>query len=110
MRKSWTQILDNKHISPRHVRNKWILNQTWWLTNMQSDNVNDNDNYNDKPIKSLLKGKGLLPPVGLARLDSEGELPPMSCIFSIFSVSVRPIIWFEIKSNMQSVHTKSVKI
>jgi hypothetical protein len=24
---------------------------------------------NDKPIKSLLKGKGLLPPVGLARLD-----------------------------------------
>jgi hypothetical protein len=29
-----------------------------------------NDNDNDKPIKSLLKGKGLLPPVGLARLDS----------------------------------------
>jgi hypothetical protein len=29
---------------------------------------NDNDKY--KPIKSLLKGKGLLPPVGLARLDS----------------------------------------
>jgi hypothetical protein len=28
------------------------------------------DNDNDKPIKSLLKGKGLLPPVGLARLDS----------------------------------------
>jgi hypothetical protein len=27
-------------------------------------------NGNDKPIKSLLKGKGLLPPVGLARLDS----------------------------------------
>jgi hypothetical protein len=27
-------------------------------------------NDNDKPIKSLLKGKGLLPPVGLARLDS----------------------------------------
>jgi hypothetical protein len=25
---------------------------------------------NDKPIKSLLKGKGLLPPVGLAQLDS----------------------------------------
>jgi hypothetical protein len=25
---------------------------------------------NDKPINSLLKGKGLLPPVGLARLDS----------------------------------------
>jgi hypothetical protein len=30
----------------------------------------DNDSDNDKPIKSLLKGKGLLPPVGLARLDS----------------------------------------
>jgi hypothetical protein len=28
------------------------------------------DNDNDKPIKSLLKGKGFLPPVGLARLDS----------------------------------------
>jgi hypothetical protein len=28
------------------------------------------DNDNDKPIKSLLKGKGLLPPIGLARLDS----------------------------------------
>jgi hypothetical protein len=27
-------------------------------------------NDNEKPIKSLLKGKGLLPPVGLARLDS----------------------------------------
>jgi hypothetical protein len=27
-------------------------------------------NDNDKPIKFLLKGKGLLPPVGLARLDS----------------------------------------
>jgi hypothetical protein len=27
----------------------------------------DNDNDNDKPIKSLLKSKGLLPPVGLAR-------------------------------------------
>jgi hypothetical protein len=25
---------------------------------------------NDKHIKSLLKGKGLLPPVGLDRLDS----------------------------------------
>jgi hypothetical protein len=31
--------------------------------------INGNDD-NDKPIKSLLKGKGLLPPVGLARLDS----------------------------------------
>jgi hypothetical protein len=31
---------------------------------------NDSDNDNDKPIKSLLKGKGLLPLVGLARLDS----------------------------------------
>jgi hypothetical protein len=30
----------------------------------------NNDNANDKPIKSLLKGKGLLPPLGLARLDS----------------------------------------
>jgi hypothetical protein len=28
------------------------------------------NNDNDKPIKSLLKGKGLLPPVGLARLVS----------------------------------------
>jgi hypothetical protein len=28
------------------------------------------DNDNDKPIKSLFKGKGLLPPVVLARLDS----------------------------------------
>jgi hypothetical protein len=37
------------------------------------------DNDNDKPIKTLLKGKGLLPPVGLARLDSQGELLPMSC-------------------------------
>jgi hypothetical protein len=27
-----------------------------------------NDKDNDKPIKSLLKGKGLLPPVGLARI------------------------------------------
>jgi hypothetical protein len=32
--------------------------------------VRDSDNDNDKPIKSLLKGKGVLPPVGLARLDS----------------------------------------
>jgi hypothetical protein len=30
----------------------------------------DNDNDNDKPIKSLLKGTGLLPLVGLAQLDS----------------------------------------
>jgi hypothetical protein len=30
----------------------------------------DNDNDKNKPIKSLLKGKSLLPPVGLARLDS----------------------------------------
>jgi hypothetical protein len=30
----------------------------------------DNDNDNDKHIKSLLKVKGLLPLVGLARLDS----------------------------------------
>jgi hypothetical protein len=35
-----------------------------------NNQVYDNDNDNDKPIKSLLKGKGLLPPVGLARLDS----------------------------------------
>jgi hypothetical protein len=28
------------------------------------------DNDNDKPIKSLLKGKGLLPPAGQARFDS----------------------------------------
>jgi hypothetical protein len=55
---------------------------------------------NDKPIKSLLKGKGLLPPVGLARLDSYGELLPMSCIFSIFSVGVRPIIWFTLPSTL----------
>jgi hypothetical protein len=32
--------------------------------------VYDNDDDNNKPIKSLLKGKGLLPLVGLARLDS----------------------------------------
>jgi hypothetical protein len=31
--------------------------------------TNDNNNDNDNPIESLLKGKGLLPPVGLARLD-----------------------------------------
>jgi hypothetical protein len=30
----------------------------------------DNDNDSGKPIKSHLKGKGLLLPVGLARLDS----------------------------------------
>jgi hypothetical protein len=42
------------------------------------DNDNENDNDNDKLIKSILKGKGLLPPVGLARLDSWGELLPMS--------------------------------
>jgi hypothetical protein len=34
----------------------------------------DNDNDNDKPIKSLMKGKGLLPPVGRAQLDSYVEL------------------------------------
>jgi exonuclease III len=33
-------------------------------------NINYLSNDNDKSIKSLLKGKGLLPPVGLARLDS----------------------------------------
>jgi hypothetical protein len=38
--------------------------------NARSSPTNYNDNDNDKPIKSLLKGKGLLPPVGLARLDS----------------------------------------
>jgi hypothetical protein len=58
----------------------------------------DNDNDNDKPIKSLLRGKGLLPPVGLARLDSYGELLPMSCNFSLLSVSVRPVIWFTLLS------------
>jgi hypothetical protein len=58
----------------------------------------DNDNY--KPIKSLLKGTDLLPPVGLARLDSQGELLPMSYIFSIFSVGVRPIIWSPLPSTL----------
>jgi hypothetical protein len=48
--------------------------QVFWISK-----VNYIDNDNDKPIKSLLKGKGLLPPVGLARLDSQGELLPMSC-------------------------------
>jgi hypothetical protein len=37
---------------------------------MQHRMLRYNDNDNDKPIKSLLKGKGLLPLVGLARLDS----------------------------------------
>jgi hypothetical protein len=37
---------------------------------MNDAGTEHNDNDNDKPIKSLLKGKGLLPPVGLARLDS----------------------------------------
>jgi hypothetical protein len=32
------------------------------------EGVEDNDN--DKPIKSLLKGKGLLPPIELGRLES----------------------------------------
>jgi hypothetical protein len=32
--------------------------------------IKSDDNDNEKPIKSLLKGKGLLPAVGLARLDS----------------------------------------
>jgi hypothetical protein len=51
-------------------------------------NDNDNDNDNDTAIKSLLKGKGLLPPVGLARLNSQGELLPMSfCIYFIPSIS-----------------------
>jgi hypothetical protein len=31
--------------------------------------INFGFNDNDKPFKSLLKGKGLLPPVGLARFD-----------------------------------------
>jgi hypothetical protein len=44
----------------------------------ESQNSSFYDNDNDKPIKTLLKGKGLLPPVGLARLDSYGELLPMS--------------------------------
>jgi hypothetical protein len=35
---------------------------------------------NDKPIKSLLKG--LLTVVGLARLDSQGELLPMSMLYT----------------------------
>jgi hypothetical protein len=60
----------------------------------------DNDNDNDKPIKCLLKGKGLLPLVGLAWLDSYGELLPMSCIFSIFSVGVRLIIWFTLSPTL----------
>jgi hypothetical protein len=43
-------------------------------TAIDADMMLNNDSDNDKPIKSLLKGKGLLPPVGLARLDSWGEL------------------------------------
>jgi hypothetical protein len=45
--------------------------------------LNDNDNGSDKLIKSLLKGKGLLPPVGLARLNSQDELLPMSSDLSV---------------------------
>jgi hypothetical protein len=37
---------------------------------LYTGNITSDDNDNDKPIKSLFKGKGLLPPVGLARLDS----------------------------------------
>jgi hypothetical protein len=37
--------------------------------NNQLQYNNNNDYDKDKPFKSPLKGKGLLPPVGLARLD-----------------------------------------
>jgi hypothetical protein len=47
---------------PQYLEYYW----TYLLVILSYD---DNDNDNDKPIKSLLKGKGLLPPVGLARLD-----------------------------------------
>jgi hypothetical protein len=45
------------------------MDGTWQLTGI-SGSMKYKYNDNDKPIKSLLKGKGLLPPVGLARLDS----------------------------------------
>jgi hypothetical protein len=50
----------------------------------------DNDNDNDKPIKSLLKGKGLLPPVGLARLDSQKN---NACLFPT-NINVKEISLF----------------
>jgi hypothetical protein len=52
-------------------KNKAIsLLGAWMKDTLNYTLDNDNGNDNDKPIKSLLKGKVLLPPVGLTRLDS----------------------------------------
>jgi phosphoserine phosphatase len=47
---------------------QWLVNFT--LQFFEIDPFCSLNNDNDNPIKSLLKGKGLLPPVGLAWLDS----------------------------------------
>jgi hypothetical protein len=61
------------------MREDWIFMYSFNLQAIETGvKLKTHDNDNDKPIKSLLKGKGLLPPVGLARLDSQGELLPMS--------------------------------
>jgi hypothetical protein len=53
-----------------HVEYKNTTYNEHWRIVKEICFLSDNDNDNDKPIKSLLKGKGLLPLVGLARLDS----------------------------------------
>jgi hypothetical protein len=52
---------------PTFVRKLELIFHCYMITRMV---LLYSDNDNDKPIKFLLKGKGLLPPVGLARLDS----------------------------------------
>jgi hypothetical protein len=47
----------------------WVRILTY-MDPLRDPRYDNDDNDNDKPIKPLLKGKGLLPPLGLARLDS----------------------------------------
>jgi hypothetical protein len=58
--------MSNSHKVRRHRTSKSPEHDARYLP---EQTVPYYDNDNDKPIKSLLKGKGLLPPVGLARLD-----------------------------------------
>jgi hypothetical protein len=46
-----------------------IDSQPTFQRNISPPSSGSKNNGNAKPIKSLLKGKGLLPLVGLARLD-----------------------------------------